>query len=69
MRNFTICIPPKENLGYQVRKYDIDSACSTNVEKKNAKKLLIGKPEGKGPVERPRHGRVDNFRTDAGETG
>lgn len=56
-------------MGYQVRKYDIDSACSTNVEKKNAKKLLIGKPEGKGPVERPRHGRVDNFRTDAGETG
>jgi hypothetical protein len=28
--------------------------CSTNVEKRNAYRLLVGKPEGKTPLGRPR---------------
>jgi hypothetical protein len=30
-------------------------ACSTNGEKRNAYRILVGKPEGKRPLGRPRH--------------
>jgi hypothetical protein len=36
-------------------------------EKRNASKLLVGKPEGKRPLERPRRRWVDNIRMDLGE--
>jgi hypothetical protein len=29
----------------------------------------VGKPEGKGPLGRPRHRWVDNFKTDLGQIG
>jgi hypothetical protein len=40
-------------------------ACSTNGEKKNAYRIMIGKPEGKRPLGRPRRRRwVDNIKMD-----
>jgi hypothetical protein len=33
-------------------------------EKRNAYRLLVGKPEGKRPLGRPRHRWVDNIRID-----
>jgi hypothetical protein len=36
-------------------------------EKSNAFRLLVGKPEGKRPLERPRRRWVDNIRMDLGE--
>jgi hypothetical protein len=38
-------------------------------EKRNAYILLVGKPEGKRPLGRPRHRWVDNIRMDLGEVG
>jgi hypothetical protein len=38
-------------------------------EKRNAYKLLVGKPEGKRPLGRRRRRRVDNIRMDLGEVG
>jgi hypothetical protein len=38
-------------------------------EKRNACRLLVGKPEGKRPLRRPRHRWVDNIRIDLGEVG
>jgi hypothetical protein len=38
-------------------------------EKRNAYRLLMGKPEGKRPLGRPRRRLVDNIRTDLGEMG
>jgi hypothetical protein len=38
-------------------------------EKKNAYKLLVGKPEGKKPLGRPRLRWVHNIRTDLVEVG
>jgi hypothetical protein len=38
-------------------------------EKRNAYRLLVGKPEGKKPLGRPRCGWVDNIRMDLGEVG
>jgi hypothetical protein len=36
-------------------------------EKRNACRLLVGKPEGKRPLGRPRRRLVDNIRMDLGE--
>jgi hypothetical protein len=44
-------------------------SCSTNGEKRNACRLLVGKPEGKRPLGRPRRRWVDNIRMDLGEVG
>jgi hypothetical protein len=38
-------------------------------EKRNAYRLLVGKPEGKTPQGRPRRRWVDNIRMDLGEVG
>jgi hypothetical protein len=42
-------------------------ACSTNGEKRNECRLLVGKPEGKRPLGKPRRRWVDNIRTDLGK--
>jgi hypothetical protein len=38
-------------------------------EKRKAYRLLVGKPEGKRPLGRPRRRWVDNIRMDLGEVG
>jgi hypothetical protein len=43
--------------------------CSTNGEKRDAYRLLVGKPEGKRPLGRPRRRWVDNVRMVLGEVG
>jgi hypothetical protein len=42
-------------------------ACSTNGEKRNAYRILVGKPEGKKPLGRPRCRWVDNIKMDLRE--
>jgi hypothetical protein len=44
-------------------------SCSTYGEKRNSYRLLVGKPEGKRPLGRPRRRWVDNVRIDLGEVG
>jgi hypothetical protein len=39
-------------------------ACSTNGEKRNAYRILVGKPEGRRPLGRPRRKWVDNIKMD-----
>jgi hypothetical protein len=43
--------------------------CSTNGEKRNSYRLLVGKPEEKRPLGRPRCRWEDNIRMDLGEVG
>jgi len=38
-------------------------------EERGAYRFLVGKPEGKRPLGRPRRRRVDNIRTDLQEVG
>jgi hypothetical protein len=42
-------------------------ACSTNVAKRNAYRILVGKLEGKRPLERPRCRLVNNIKMDLRE--
>jgi hypothetical protein len=41
--------------------------CSTNGAKRNAYTILVGKPEGKTPLGRPRRRWVDNIKMDLRE--
>jgi hypothetical protein len=44
-------------------------ACSTKGEKRNSYGLLVGKPEGRKPLGRPRRRWLYNIRTDLVEMG
>jgi hypothetical protein len=44
-------------------------ACSTNGEKRKAYRILVGKPEGKRPLGRPRRRWVDNIKRDLIQVG
>jgi hypothetical protein len=44
-------------------------ACSTNVEKRNVYRILVGMPEGKTPLGRPRKRWVDIIKKDLREIG
>jgi hypothetical protein len=44
-------------------------ACSKHGEKKNAYRILVGKPERKRPLARPRSGWEDNIKMDLREIG
>jgi hypothetical protein len=45
------------------------TACSTNGEKRNAYRILVGKPEGKRALRRPRCRWVDNIKIYLREIG
>jgi hypothetical protein len=44
-------------------------ACSTHGEKRNAYRILVGKPEGRRPLGRLRHRWEDNIKMDLREIG
>jgi hypothetical protein len=44
-------------------------ACSTNGDKRNAYRILVGMPEGKRPLARPARRWVDNIKMDLREIG
>jgi hypothetical protein len=44
-------------------------ACRTNGETMNAYRILVGKPEGKRLLRRPKHRWLDNMKMDLREIG
>jgi hypothetical protein len=44
-------------------------ACSSDGEERGVYRVLVGKPEGKRPLRRPRHRWEDNIRMDLQEVG
>jgi hypothetical protein len=48
---------------------EMGSSYSTNGEKRNAYRLLVGKPEGKKQIGRQKRRWVDNITMDLGEVG
>jgi hypothetical protein len=69
MSIITISISNVYIIVYQVEEDEMGRPCSMNGEKRNAYRLLVGKPEGKRPLGRPRCRWVDNIRMDLGEVG
>jgi hypothetical protein len=47
----------------------VGGACSSNGKKRNAYRLLVGKPEGRRPLGRPRRRLFDNIRMDLVKVG
>jgi hypothetical protein len=56
-------------MSHRVKKDDMGRIFSTNGEKRNAYRILVGKPEGKRPLGRPRRRWEDNKRMDLNEIG
>jgi hypothetical protein len=56
-------------LNDQVKKDEMDRACSTNGKKRNAYRILVGKPEDKRSLGRPRRKWVENIKIDLREIG
>jgi hypothetical protein len=56
------------NKNNQVEEDEMGGPCSKNGENRNAYRLLVGKPEGKRPLGRPRCRWVDDIRI-LGEVG
>jgi hypothetical protein len=59
----------KLNGTHQLLEYGMGRACRSNGEKRNTYMFLVGKPEGKRPVGRPRCKWVDDIKMDLGEIG
>jgi hypothetical protein len=53
----------------EVKKDDLCRGCSMNGAKRNAYRILVGKPEAKRPLGRPRCRWVDNIKMDLREIG
>jgi hypothetical protein len=47
----------------------MDRACSTNVEKRNPYRILVGKPEENRPLARPKRRWVVNIKIDLRDMG
>jgi hypothetical protein len=48
---------------------ELGGTCGTNGEKRNVYRLLVGKPEGKRPLGRPRRRWIDNIKMNLLEIG
>jgi hypothetical protein len=59
----------KYNQKYEVKEGEMGGACSTNGEKRNAYRILVGMPEGKRPPGRHRLRWEDNIRMNFREIG
>jgi hypothetical protein len=57
------------NQNNQVEEDEMGGPFSTNGEKRNVYRLMVGTPDGKKPLGRPRRRWVDNIRMGLGEVG
>jgi hypothetical protein len=54
---------------YQFKEDEMGRACSMNGERRNAYRILVGKPEKRRPLGRPRRRWVDIIKMDLREIG
>jgi hypothetical protein len=54
---------------HKVEEDEVGGTCGTNGKKRNLYRLLVGKPEGKRPLGRPRRGWIYNIKMDLLEIG
>jgi hypothetical protein len=56
-------------VGNQIEKNEFGGACSAFRERRDVYRVLVGKPEGKRPLARPRSRRENNIKMDLQEVG
>jgi hypothetical protein len=56
-------------LGDEVKKTEMGRTCGTYGERRGANRALVGKPEGRRPLGRPRRRWEDNIKIDLREVG
>ena len=64
-----ICTPHQILSGDQIENNKIDRACRTYGERRDACTVLMGKPEGKRPLGRPKRRWEGNIKMDLQEVG
>jgi hypothetical protein len=64
-----ICTAQQYYSGNQIKKNEMDWVCSTYVERRGVCRVLVGKPEGKRPLGRPRRRLENNIKLDLQEVG
>jgi hypothetical protein len=64
MRSFMICTPHPLLCNDKINKNVMGWTCSTYGEGRGMYRVLVGKPEGKRPLGRPRHRWEDNIKVD-----
>ena len=64
-----ICTPHPNCAGDKIEKNEMGWACGAMGEERGAYRVLVGKPEGKRPLGRPRRRWVNNIGTDLQEVG
>jgi hypothetical protein len=69
MRSFITCTFCQYNENDQAKEDETGCSCSTNGATRNAYRILVGKPEGKRPLGRPRRREMDNIKMDLREIG
>jgi hypothetical protein len=52
------------SLGQQIKKNEMGRACSRYGDRRGAHRILLGRPEGRRPLGRPRHRWEDNIKMD-----
>jgi hypothetical protein len=57
------------NSGDQIKKNEVGGACSTCWEGRGAYRILVGRPEGRRPLGRPRRRWEDNIKMDLQDVG
>ena len=57
------------NAGGKIEKNEMGGACGVYGEGRDVHRVLVGKPEGKGPLGRPRRRWEDNIKMDLWEVG
>jgi hypothetical protein len=68
MRSVMICTPHPILCGDKIEKNEMDGACSADGEERGVCRVLVGKPEEKRPLGRPRR-RWEDIRMDLQEVG
>jgi hypothetical protein len=67
LRSFTICTPHPLFEGDKIEKNEMGGVCSLDGVRKGVCRVLVGNPEGKRPLGRPRCRWGDNIKMDLQE--
>jgi hypothetical protein len=67
MRSYIICTPHPLCAGDKIETNEMGGSCSSDGEGRGVYKVLLGKPEGKRPLGRPRCRWQDNIKMDLQE--